>query len=191
MTTPPDRDTTNIVLTGFMGTGKSTVGRLLAARLGFEFVDTDEVIEQRHGPITTIFAEQGEDAFRSLERRLAAELGDRKRLVIATGGRMMLDEANIAALSRNGLVLCLVATPEQILERVMSDRSGIERPLLAVPDPRQRIIELLAERSSGYGRFAQLATGARSPEAIADDIAELARSDPERFVVEARAPDAE
>lgn len=171
-------DSRNIVLTGFMGTGKSTVGRLLADRLGFEFVDTDQVIEARHGPITAIFAEQGEQAFRDIERDLAAELADREGLVIATGGRMMLDHANIAALSRNGRVFCLVATPEEILARVTSDSSRIDRPLLAGPDPQTRIVELLAERSEGYRRFPQVATDGRSPEAIAADIAVLVGSEP-------------
>ncbi|MGH9134897.1 MAG: shikimate kinase, partial [Ilumatobacteraceae bacterium] len=103
-------DSRNIVLTGFMGTGKTTVGRLLAEQLGFEFVDTDQVIEQRHGAIAEVFRVMGEDAFRRIERELAAELADRERLVISTGGRMMLDPQNVASLSRNGRVFCLVAT---------------------------------------------------------------------------------
>ena len=81
----------NLILTGFMGTGKTTVGRLVARKLGREFVDTDLVIEERHGPIQEIFDRQGESAFRDIERTLAVELGQRKRLVIATGGRMLLD----------------------------------------------------------------------------------------------------
>ena len=81
----------NVVLTGFMGTGKTTVGRLLADLLGYEFVDTDEVIEQRYGPIETIFRERGEDAFRTIEREVAGELAGADRRVISTGGRMMLD----------------------------------------------------------------------------------------------------
>src|SRR6187399_1176730 len=98
MTTADGR---NIVLTGFMGTGKTTVGRLLAARLGYEFVDTDEAIVERHGEIADIFRTRGEEAFRQIERQLAAELASRERLVISTGGRMMLDPDNVAALGRN------------------------------------------------------------------------------------------
>ena len=71
---PPRRDRHNVVLTGFMGTGKTTVGRLLAEDLGYEFVDTDELIERRHGPIAEIFASRGEEAFRQIERDVAAEL---------------------------------------------------------------------------------------------------------------------
>ena len=128
-------DSRNIVLTGFMGTGKTTVGRLLAERLGYEFVDTDSLIEQRHGTIAEIFRSRGEDAFRQIERELAAELGDRQGLVISTGGRLMLDPRNVASLSRNGRVFCLVATPDEILDRIVKDEAGIERPLLSVPDP--------------------------------------------------------
>ena len=155
-------DSRNIVLTGFMGTGKTTVGRLLAEQLGYEFVDTDVVIEERHGKIADVFRTVGEEAFRRIERELAAELADRVRLVISTGGRMMLDPQNVANLSRNGRVFCLVATPDEIFDRVTNDPSPIERPLLSVPDPRQRIVELLAERSPDYRRFAQLTTDAVS-----------------------------
>ena len=75
----------NVVLTGFMGTGKTTVGRLLADLLGYEFVDTDEIIERRYGAIETIFRERGEDAFRAIESELAVELSERSRCVFATG----------------------------------------------------------------------------------------------------------
>ena len=177
-------DSRNIVLTGFMGTGKTTVGRLLADKLGYEFVDTDEVIEERHGRIAEIFRTRGEDAFRRIERELAAELAARDRLVIATGGRLMLDPQNVSSLSRNGRVFCLVATPDEIFDRVTHDTSATERPLLAVPDPRQRIVELLAERSPDYRRFAQLATDAVSTDAVAADLAELATSDPHRFAID-------
>jgi len=177
-------DTRNVVLTGFMGTGKTTVGRVLADRLGFAFVDTDAVIESRHGAIKSIFVERGEEAFRAIERDLAAELAEQSGVVISTGGRMMLDPANVTSLSRNGRVFCLVATPEVILERVIADEARIDRPLLSVPDPHQTIVELLSERDPEYRRFAQLTTDARSPETIAADIATLARSDPRRFAVD-------
>ena len=105
-TAPPGsstpRDRRNVVLTGFMGTGKTTVGRLLADELGYEFVDTDELIEQRHGSIADLFATRGEEAFRELERDVAAELARRSGLVVSTGGRMMLDPANVRALSASG-----------------------------------------------------------------------------------------
>ena len=113
----------NLILTGFMGTGKTTVGRLVAEKLGREFVDTDLVIEERHGPIQEIFDRQGESAFRDIERALAGELGQRNGLVIATGGRLLLDPENFRLLSENGRIFCLVATPEEIYQRVTGDTS--------------------------------------------------------------------
>ena len=176
-------DNRNVVLTGFMGTGKTTVGRLLATRLGYTFVDTDHVLQDRHGSIASIFATQGEAAFRQLERGLATELAGRSRLVISTGGRMMLDPANVTALSDNGRVFCLVATPEQIFGRVLRDADGPVRPLLSAADPRERIVELLAERRDGYGRFPQLRTDDLTPAAIAEQLAGFATVDPKRFAV--------
>ena len=150
-------DEPNVVLTGFMGTGKTTVGRVLAQRLGRPFVDTDALIEERHGPIPEIFAELGEDRFRELERAVATELSAQRGLVVSTGGRMLLDPVNAAALQSSGLVVCLVAPAEEILRRVSA--VGVEdRPLLHVADPRARIIELLEERQSGYAAFPQVAT---------------------------------
>ncbi|HUP18258.1 MAG TPA: bifunctional shikimate kinase/3-dehydroquinate synthase [Acidimicrobiia bacterium] len=163
----------NLVLTGFMGTGKTTVGQQLAQRLGREFVDTDLVIEARHGPIDEIFRLQGESAFREIERSLAIELGERKGLVIATGGRMLLDPQNFQALSRNGRIFCLVATPEEIYDRVTGDKTRVNRPLLEVADPKQRIIELLTERAPNYERFPQLTTDQVDPGVIAEELASL------------------
>ena len=164
----------NLVLTGFMGTGKTTVGREVAIRLGMEFVDTDELIESRHGPITRIFTERGEPEFRAIERRVASELAEKTGLVIATGGRLVLDPENFRALSRNGRIFCLVATPDEILERVTE--SGRHRPLLEVDDPRQRIVDLMAEREAEYARFPQITTDHTAPSVIADELADLWKS---------------
>lgn len=166
----------NLVLTGFMGTGKTTVGNELAVKLGMEFVDTDELIESRHGPISRIFEERGEAEFRSIERSVALELGEKKGLVIATGGRMILDPENFRALSRNGRIFCLVATPDEVHARVTSDQTRRDRPLLQVDDPRQRIVELMTEREGEYMRFPQLTTDHAAPDVIADEVAELWKS---------------
>jgi 3-dehydroquinate synthetase/shikimate kinase len=160
----------NLVLTGFMGTGKTTVGRRVADRLGREFVDTDRLIEDRHGPIAAIFAEQGESAFREMERSLAVELGGRSGLVIATGGRMMLDPEAFAALSRNGRIFCLVATPEEIHRRVGDDP---DRPLLRTGDSRERIVELLTARSPEYDRFPKVATDRIDPDDVARELVDI------------------
>lgn len=160
----------SIVLTGFMGTGKTTVGRLLAERLGFDFVDTDQMIEADHGPIPLIFAEQGEEAFRAIERSLAAELATRQSTVIATGGRFMLDDANASALGSIARVFCLSAPLAVILERVLGDGTA-HRPLLDGDDPAGRIDTLLTERAAAYEGFEQVDTAGRTPSDIADDIA--------------------
>src|SRR5688572_25976760 len=156
-------DKKNIILTGFMGTGKTTIGKLLASRLGREFVDTDELIQIRHGrSIPEIFLELGEAAFRQMEADLVQELADRDELIISTGGRLMLDPANVRALSRNGRVFCLIATPEEILTRLRNDKEHL-RPLLEVPNPGERIVELLQQREKGYQRFPQVMTNDKQP----------------------------
>lgn len=163
----------NIILTGFMGTGKTTVGLLLAKQLGYQFADTDKLIETRSGrSIPTIFTELGEAAFRQMEREIALELAGWAGLVISTGGRLMLDPVNAAELGRNGRIFCLTAAPEVILARLSAD-GGRERPLLAVPNPAQRITALLAERQEGYRQFEQVATDGKRPEEVVDWLIEL------------------
>ncbi|UCF31583.1 MAG: 3-dehydroquinate synthase [bacterium] len=165
-----DKDRTNIILTGFMATGKTTVGRTLASQLGYEFVDTDELIETRIGmTVAEFFKEKGEAAFRKMESDLAKELADRRGLVISTGGRFMLDPDNASALGRTGRVFCLVATPEEILQRAEGDSHV--RPLLQVPNPLENIVELLQQRKEGYGQFLQLVTSEKTPETLAGDLA--------------------
>jgi shikimate kinase len=159
----------NVVLTGFMGTGKTTVGRLLAERLDYAFVDTDELIERRHGPIPEIFETQGEDAFRRIEREVAIELAAGEGRVISTGGRMMLDPTSAQALGAVSRVFCLVASPEAIADRVLA--SAVVRPLLAGPDRLERIAELLAARAEGYSKFEQVDTDGKTPAEIADSLA--------------------
>ncbi len=163
----------SVVLTGFMGTGKTTIGRVLAERLGYDFVDTDAIIVDRHGPITEIFAEHGEDHFRALERELAAELAERDGLVVSTGGRMLVDPVNADVFERRHVVVALTATPDTIFLRVGGDRAADTRPMLAGGDVRARIAELLAERTAAYARFHQVATDDRWPNQIADEIVAL------------------
>lgn len=159
---------TNIILTGFMGTGKTTVGRALAAALGLQFVDTDALIVARDGrSIPDIFQQSGEAAFRRWERHIAQELAEASHLVVATGGRMMLDDENAALLQRNGRVICLTATPDEILARLAGDNN---RPLLAGDNPKEKILALLAEREAGYGRFPQVHTTGKEISAITTEI---------------------
>ncbi len=168
----------NIILTGFMATGKTTVGRTLASQLGYEFVDTDELIESRIGmTIAEYFKKEGETAFRKMEADLAKELAKRRGLVISTGGRFMLDGDNAAVLRKTGRVFCLVATPEEILQRAESD--GHVRPLLQVPNPLEHIVELLDQRKKGYGRFPQFLTSEKSPETVAGDLVGIIAGSPD------------
>jgi shikimate kinase len=145
-----------VVLTGFMATGKSAVGRALAARLGRRFVDTDHEIVVRAGkPVAQIFADDGEAAFRRLEREVIARLADAPEpAIIATGGGALVDDDNYAALSRTGTIVCLAARPEIIARRVAA--SNISRPKLAEGGLplEQRIVELMESRKSAYARAA-------------------------------------
>lgn len=152
----------NVALVGFMGAGKTTVGNILAGLLGFEFLDTDRVIEQREGRrVTDIFASRGEPYFRDLEASLCRELESAEDKVIATGGGLVVNPDNLASLRRHALVVCLWASPETIYERV---RHQNHRPLLHTPDPLGRIRDLLDQRSPAY-RAADVLVGVdfRSP----------------------------
>ena len=167
----------NVILTGFMGTGKTTVGRLLARALGYDFVDTDALIEAQEGcTIADIFRKRGEEAFRALEAETGRALAGRRGLVIATGGRMMLDPENAAVLGRTGRVFCLRAAPGEILARV-SGPGQPRRPLLETAAPLERIAALLAEREAGYARFDRIDTGGRTPEAVCDALLKALAAD--------------
>lgn len=152
-----------MIITGFMATGKSSVGPLVARRLGWEFVDVDSIIVARAGkPVAQIFADEGEAHFRKLERDAVAHLtSDRRRCphchgphpdVISTGGGVLIDESNCAALKRVGVIVCLTARPEVIAMRV--ERSKTKRPKLTEggKPTLDRIKELMAERADAYAR---------------------------------------
>ena len=146
MTAP--RTFQNIALCGFMGTGKSSVGRMVAEQLGFAFLDTDTVIEARAGKsIAEIFAEQGEAAFRELERGLVKEMASRTRTVISTGGGLVVDPDNLGSLKKHAVVVCLWASPETLWARVKNQG---HRPLLQDGEPLEKIRRLLAERTPFY-----------------------------------------
>jgi shikimate kinase len=161
----------NLVLIGFMGAGKSTIGRLCASRLGFRFVDTDAEITARAGQsIAQLFQEQGETAFRELERAAVEELTACSGLVIATGGGVVINPENVARLRRCGLVVLLNASPDTILKRVGSARS---RPLLAgAADPRAKVEELLESRRALYEAAAHtsVSTDHRAMGEVARDV---------------------
>lgn len=159
----------NIVLIGFMGTGKSVVGRALAQRLQRPFVDLDEQIEEEAGrPIRRIFTEEGEPAFRRMERAMVQRVTKAGGQVIAAGGGAVMDDANLAALKRNGWLVWLKAEPDVILQRVGDVGS---RPLLNVENPRGRVAELLALRQATYAKAdATVETSERSVDQVVDEI---------------------
>ncbi len=140
----------NIILTGFMATGKSSVGRRLAVRLGYEFVDLDTLIEAEAGMLVPqIFEAQGEAAFRELEARMVERAAGWTGCVIATGGGAIVAARNLEALKRSGVVIALTASPEAILSRI---GSGEDRPMLREGEKRERIRLLLEERAPAYAK---------------------------------------
>lgn len=144
----------SVFLIGMMGAGKTTVGRLLAQALGFEFIDADRELEARSGVlIATIFSVEGEEGFRRREAALLDELTQRPRIVLATGGGAILNADTRSRLRERGLVLYLRASAEEIHRRTRNDRS---RPLLQTADPRARIDELLRQREPLYEETAHL-----------------------------------
>lgn len=141
----------NVVLIGFMGTGKTSAGRALAHRLGRAFIDLDAKIEKEAGrSIPEIFAREGEAAFRAMEKEMVKCMASRRALVIATGGGTVKDAANVEALRKNGAIVCLTASVDAVLARTA--RVG-DRPVLDQKDAgdRRRAVEdLMKERRALY-----------------------------------------
>jgi shikimate kinase len=162
----------NIILCGIMGTGKTTVGKIIAGRLDWRFVDTDAVIERRQKKtIAAIFADEGEPAFRRLESALCAELIGWRRTVIATGGGIVLKPENREALCRAGMVVCLEAPAEVLAARLAG---ATDRPLLAGANPAARIAELIAVRASAYAALPiHVSTTGHNPHEVAEQIIAL------------------
>lgn len=157
-----DRDR-NIVLTGFMATGKTTVGKLVARSVGRPFVDSDEEIVRRAGmSIPQIFERDGEAGFRALERDVCFDLASERKLVIATGGGMLIDNENRARMMASGLVICLDASSETIGERLAE---STYRPLAG------DWAALLDKRRSVYASIPlHINTTGKPPEAVAQEI---------------------
>ncbi len=169
MKTLPQR----IILIGFMGSGKSSVGRILADRLGYELVDTDALLEKRAGaPIAHIFREQGEPAFRALESEVLAAVVDRPRSVIATGGGAPAHPPNRAFFTRGDAVFHLRVSLEAARQRT---GENADRPLLA-QDP-EAVRRLYQGRQPVYEELGQsVDTDGKTPDAVAEEILRLLRS---------------
>lgn len=163
----------NIVLTGYMGTGKTTVSFEVARRLNWPFVDMDSLIESRQGrTVRRIFEQDGEPYFRQLETALCREIAaDWQGHVVATGGGALVNAQNLAVLTPQNLVVCLDCDPQVLYERLAH---ATNRPLLDSPAPQERLLALLRERQPAYARIPHhVDTTHRPVEAIAADILRL------------------
>jgi shikimate kinase len=162
----------NIILTGFMGTGKSSVGLRLAARLGYDFADLDTLIEAEEGmPVPQIFATRGESAFRELEARMVEQAAGRTGCVVATGGGTIVNPRNLLALKRSGVVIALTADPEIVLSRI---GGGEDRPMLRGGEKRERVRLLMEERAPAYARAdLTVDTSDRTVDQVVDHLVEL------------------
>jgi len=163
-----------LTLIGYRATGKTTLAKLLARRLGWEWIDADVEIERRAGKtIARIFADDGEPAFRDLEAQVIADLCRRDRLVLAAGGGAPMREENRHIMRQSGKVVWLVARPETILNRMSGDFTTAQRrPSLTVHDPLQEIVQLLARREPMYRDTADFTidTENRTPEELTAEI---------------------
>ena len=140
----------NIVLVGFMGTGKTVVAKMLAKKMGMKYISTDEVIEDKERrSINEIFKKNGEPYFRRAEKEVVKKVAQLNNFVIDAGGGIVLDKENIQNLKRNGKIICLTATPEAILERT---KRYHHRPLLNAESPKDKVEELLRFRAPFYAQ---------------------------------------
>lgn len=156
-----------------MGAGKSTIGKLLASRLKWNFLDTDTVIEERSGAdIPWIFDVEGEEGFRNRESAVLQDVLTESETIIATGGGIVLRQANRDLLRNESNVIYLTATIDQLVERTCKDK---KRPLLQVENPRAKIVELFEFRDPLYREVAAyvVATDGRSPKHVVSDITRL------------------
>lgn len=162
----------NIYLIGFMGTGKTTLGKAISEKLDRRFSDLDDLIEARENrKITDIFMESGEEYFRNVESQVIFELTSQKGLVVATGGGAVINPSNYSNFKKSGTIITLVASPETIYERV---KDSSHRPLLNVPNPLDEIKKLLFERAYHYIKSDFIVdTSDKSIDETVDEIVEL------------------
>jgi len=166
----------NLYLVGFMGTGKTTIGRAVAQKLGFALLDSDHEIERQQGKtVADIFAQNGEPAFRVMEREFILNGHPAQRTVVACGGGLVVQPGMLAVLLGKGVVVCLHASIESILARTARQRS---RPLLNVEDPEQRVRTLYAQREPIYKQAGTvILTDARPLQDIASHVMRAWRRD--------------
>jgi len=169
----------NLVLVGMRGSGKTTVGRLVAGRLGWSFLDTDVLIQERRGEtIREIFAQGGEGLFRKLEAETVRECASRHQTVIACGGGVVLDPRNVQALRAKGLVVHLTADPEELWRRVSGDAASTQTRPTLLPGAKSgldELRELARARATAYAqaRHAEVPVGGRTPAEVAEAVMAL------------------
>lgn len=168
------RSQPNLYLVGFMGTGKSTIGRQAADSLGLRFMDSDHAIEEQEGrSISDIFATEGEPAFRELERRFVESGHPAEGCLVSCGGGLVTQPGMMERLAEKGVVVCLLASPETIYERT---KSNPKRPLLQVEDPLARIREMLELREPFYRKAStHVLTDGRSIGDVANHVCRIYR----------------
>ncbi len=159
----------NIVLVGFMGTGKTQVARALSEKLGMKYVSTDSFIEEKEKTsISDIFSKRGEGYFRKAEKDVIKDVSLMENVVVDAGGGVVIDPENLERLKKKGIIVCLWASPEVILERT---KKYTHRPLLNVDDPLKKIKELLTLRKPFYERIdCRIHTSKMTLEEVADEI---------------------
>ena len=165
----------NIYLVGFMGTGKTVVGREIARHKNWRFLDLDELIELKEKTaITEIFAKKGEPYFRKVESKALKEVAKEKNFVVACGGGIVIDPENIKTMKETGLMICLAAGAEVILKRISGHT---HRPLLNVPNPRKQVEFLLKLRAPYYAKaHKNIDTSKLSVKEVVNRILKIARS---------------
>ena len=160
----------NVILTGMMGSGKTTVGKELAAVLNYDFIDLDEVIENKYGKITDIFSQKGEKYFREIETQELKNFENQSNFVLSTGGGIILKDENIKILKDLGQVFYLSAKSETIYNRIKNQK---HRPLLNTQNPKNTIEEILSKRLEKYEKSGEkIITDNKNAKEIAGEIYE-------------------
>ncbi len=161
----------NIILTGMMGSGKTSTGKELAILLNYNFIDLDEIIEKNYGKINDIFTQKGEDYFRKLESQELEKLKQKKGFVLSTGGGVILQDKNTKILRKLGKIFYLSAKSETIYERIKNQK---HRPLLDTKDPKKTIEDILRKRLEKYKKSGkEIITDNKSAKEVAGEIYEM------------------
>lgn len=163
----------HLIITGLMGSGKTTVGKLVANSLNREFIDTDQFLDKTYGSTQRILTgPNGDETFKAIEEEIAHTLSDRKKLVISTGGRFFLNPNNVAILSKSSIILCLSASCEELVRRLSNTTENTYRPkFIAAKDKLQLMNELNSISESHFKYFEKIPTTGKTAVEVAKEIA--------------------